>query len=54
MTHHPIGLSVYHLDQILAGDLGQVLDPVVEYEKQLLRDSMKEPAKKKDENGKGK
>ncbi|MBW3598065.1 MAG: peptide chain release factor 1 [Planctomycetes bacterium] len=55
VTHHPIGLSVYHLDQILGGDLGQVLDPILEYEKQLLRDSMKEPAKKnEDGNGKGK
>ena len=55
VTHHPIGLSVYHLDQILGGDLGQVLDPILEYEKQLLRDSMKEPVRKKDgDNGKGK
>jgi peptide chain release factor 1 len=45
VTHHPINLSVYHLDQIIAGDVGQILDPILEYEKQLLRDSMKEPAK---------
>ncbi len=47
VTHHPLGLSIYHLDQILAGDLGQIIDPILEYEKQLLRDSMKEPAKEK-------
>ncbi len=47
VTHHPLGLSIYHLDQILAGDLDQVLEPILEYEKQLLRDSMKEPAKEK-------
>jgi peptide chain release factor 1 len=53
VTHHPINLSVYHLDNIIAGDLGQVIDPILEYEKQLLRDSMKEPQKKED-NGTGK
>ncbi len=47
VTHHPIGLTVYHLDQIIAGDLGQVLDPIIEHEKQQLRDSMKEPTKEK-------
>jgi peptide chain release factor 1 len=55
VTHHPIGLTIYHLDHIIAGDLGQVLDPILEYEKQLLRDSLKEPQKKnEDENGRGK
>lgn len=40
LTDHRIGLTLYKLDQILAGDLQPVTDALVEYDRQQLRDTM--------------
>ena len=42
LTDHRIGLTLYKLDQILAGDLQQVTDPLVDYDRQQLRGDMDE------------
>jgi len=40
LTDHRINLTLYHLDQIIAGDLQPVTDALIEYDRQQLRDSM--------------
>ncbi|MCO6043608.1 peptide chain release factor 1 [Aeoliella sp. ICT_H6.2] len=40
LTDHRIGLNLYKLDQIIAGDLQPVTDAMIEYDRQQLRDSM--------------
>lgn len=40
LTDHRIGLNLYKLDQIIAGDLQPVTDAMVEYDRQTLRDTM--------------
>jgi peptide chain release factor 1 len=40
LTDHRIGLTLYKLDQILAGDLQPVTDAMIEYDRQQLRDTM--------------
>ncbi|MBX3434329.1 MAG: peptide chain release factor 1 [Pirellulales bacterium] len=42
LTDHRIGLTLYKLDQILAGDLQQVTDALVDYDRQQLRGDMDE------------
>ncbi len=39
LTDHRIGLTLYKLDQILAGDMQMVTDALVDYDRQQLRDS---------------
>lgn len=39
LTDHRIGLTLYKLDQILAGDMQVVTDALVDYDRQQLRDS---------------
>lgn len=39
VTDHRIGLTLYKLDQILAGDMQVVTDALVDYDRQQLRDS---------------
>jgi peptide chain release factor 1 len=39
MTDHRIGLTLYKLDQILAGNLQAVTDALVDYDRQQLRDA---------------
>jgi len=38
MTDHRIGLTLYKLDQILAGDMQVVTDALIDYDRQQLRD----------------
>lgn len=40
LTDHRIGLTLYKLDQILAGDVQTVTDALVDYDRQQVRDSM--------------
>ena len=40
LTDHRIGLTLYKLDQVIAGDLQPVTDAMVEHDRQQLRDSM--------------
>lgn len=40
VTDHRIGLTLYKLDQIIAGDLQPVTDALIEHDRQSLRDSM--------------
>ncbi|WP_442484872.1 peptide chain release factor 1 [Aeoliella sp. SH292] len=40
LTDHRIGLNLYKLDQIIAGDLQPVTDAMIEYDRQQLRDTM--------------
>jgi len=40
VTDHRIGLSLYQLDQIIAGNLQPVTDALIEYDRTQLRDSM--------------
>ncbi len=39
LTDHRIGLTLYKLDQILAGELQPVVEALIEYDRQQLRDS---------------
>ncbi len=39
VTDHRIGLTIYKLDQILAGDMQVVTDALIDYDRQQLRDS---------------
>jgi peptide chain release factor 1 len=40
VTDHRIGLTLYKLDQIIAGDLGQIIEPLIDHDRQELRTSM--------------
>ena len=40
LTDHRIGLTVYNLDQVVAGNLQPVIDALVDYDRQQLRDQM--------------
>ena len=40
VTDHRINLTLYKLDQIIAGDLQPVTDALIEHDRQSLRDSM--------------
>jgi peptide chain release factor 1 len=40
LTDHRIGLTVYNLDQVIAGNLQPVIDALVDYDRQQLRDQM--------------
>jgi len=40
LTDHRIGLTLYKLDQILAGNLQPVTDGLIDYDRQQLRDQM--------------
>jgi peptide chain release factor 1 len=40
LTDHRIGLTLYKLDQIIAGDLQPVIDSLIDYDRQQLRDQM--------------
>ena len=40
LTDHRIGLTLYKLDQILSGDLQPVVDALIDYDRQQLRDEM--------------
>ncbi|MDR3234150.1 MAG: peptide chain release factor 1 [Planctomycetaceae bacterium] len=44
VTDHRIGLTLYKLDAVLAGDLSPVLDGLLEYERQELRSAFGESA----------
>ncbi|MDR3183183.1 MAG: peptide chain release factor 1 [Planctomycetaceae bacterium] len=44
VTDHRIGLTLYKLDAILAGDLSSVIDGLLEYERQELRSAFGESA----------
>ena len=39
VTDHRIGLTLYKLDSILAGNLSPVIDALIDYERQELRSS---------------
>jgi peptide chain release factor 1 len=39
VTDHRIGLTLYKLDQIMAGNLQPVTDALVDYDRQQLRDA---------------
>ncbi|HEX6960849.1 MAG TPA: peptide chain release factor-like protein, partial [Lacipirellula sp.] len=39
VTDHRIGLTLYKLDQIIAGNLQPVTDALIEYDRQQLRDA---------------
>jgi peptide chain release factor 1 len=40
LTDHRIGLTLYNLDQIIAGNLQPVTDSLIDYDRQQLRDQM--------------
>jgi peptide chain release factor 1 len=40
LTDHRIGLTVYNLDQVVAGNLQPVTDALIDYDRQQLRDQM--------------
>ena len=40
ITDHRIGLTLYKLDQVLAGDVQAVTDALVDHERQSSRDAM--------------
>ncbi|MEQ8847978.1 peptide chain release factor 1 [Botrimarina sp.] len=40
LTDHRIGLTIYKLDQILAGDVQPVTDALIDHDRQSLRDAM--------------
>jgi peptide chain release factor 1 len=40
LTDHRIGLTVYNLDQVIAGNLQPVIDALVDYDRQQLRNQM--------------
>ena len=40
MTDHRVGLTLYKLDQIMAGDVQMITDALIEYDRQELRSSM--------------
>jgi peptide chain release factor 1 len=40
LTDHRIGLTIYKLDQIVAGDVGPVTDALIEYDRDQLRGDM--------------
>ncbi len=40
LTDHRIGLTLYKLDQIVAGDLQPVTDALIDYDRQQIRDQM--------------
>ena len=40
MTDHRIGLTLYKLDQILAGDLQPITDALVDHDRNALRAAM--------------
>ncbi len=40
LTDHRIGLTVYNLDQVIAGNLKPVTDALIDYDRQQLRDQM--------------
>jgi peptide chain release factor 1 len=40
LTDHRIGLTLYKLDQIIAGNLQPVIDSLIDYDRQQLRDQM--------------
>lgn len=42
VTDHRIGLTVYKLDQIIAGNVSLLTDALIEHDRQTLRDSMQE------------
>ncbi len=42
VTDHRIGLTIYKLDQIIAGNVSLLTDALIEHDRQTLRDSMEE------------
>jgi peptide chain release factor 1 len=40
MTDHRVGLTLYKLDQIIAGNVQVITDALIEYDRQELRSSM--------------
>lgn len=40
LTDHRIGLTLYNLDQVIAGNLQPVIDALIDYDRQQLRDQM--------------
>ena len=40
MTDHRINLTLYKLDQILAGNLQPISDALIDFERQQLRETM--------------
>jgi peptide chain release factor 1 len=40
LTDHRIGLTIYNLDQVVAGNLQPVTDALIDYDRQQLRDQM--------------
>ena len=40
LTDHRIGLTLYNLDQVIAGNLQPVTDALIDYDRQQLRDQM--------------
>ncbi len=40
LTDHRIGLTVYNLDQVIAGNLQPIVDALIDYDRQQLRDQM--------------
>lgn len=40
LTDHRIGLTLYKLDQIISGDMQQVTDALIDYDRQQIRDQM--------------
>jgi len=45
VTDHRINLTLYKLDQIIAGNLQPITDGLIEHERQQLRSQMEDPAK---------
>jgi peptide chain release factor 1 len=43
-TDHRIGLTLYKLDQIMAGMVQPITDALIEYDRQQLRDQMQAEA----------
>ena len=42
VTDHRIGLTIYKLDQIIAGNVSYLTDALIEHDRQTLRDSMEQ------------
>jgi peptide chain release factor 1 len=40
LTDHRIGLTLYNLDQVVAGNLQPVTEALIDYDRQQLRDQM--------------
>ena len=46
VTDHRINLSIYHLDRILEGDIEEIVDKLMEYDKEMKLQNFKLEGKK--------